>query len=178
MEALDLIHRAEASDDYVFKHALVRDALYNGLLSAPRSALHLKVAEELERRTGNRLTEIAETLAHHYAATTRADKAFTYLARAGDKSLDIYAILEAEQYFRQALTVFEAQKTCSDRSSVAHVVVRLLETLANKHEIRQVEEAARKFMPFVNEGGETPELVIGRCIQVTSLLWTLDIRGS
>jgi hypothetical protein len=33
-------------------------------------------------------------------------------------------------------------------------------------------------MPLVNEGGETPELVIGRCIQVTSLLWTLDIRGA
>ena len=33
MEALDLIQRAEGSDDYVFKHALVRDALYNGLLS-------------------------------------------------------------------------------------------------------------------------------------------------
>ena len=60
MEALDLIHRAEGSNDYVFKHVLVRDALYNGLLSAPKSALHLKVAEELERRAGNRLAENAE----------------------------------------------------------------------------------------------------------------------
>jgi class 3 adenylate cyclase len=178
MEALDLIQRVEGSDDYVFKHALVRDALYNGLLTAPRSALHLKAAEELERRAGNRLTEIAETLAHHYAATTRADKAFAYLSIAGDKSLDVYAILEAEKYFRQALTVFEAQKTCSDQLAVAHVVVRLLETLNNKSEFRQVEEAARKFMPIVKEGGETPELVIGRCLQVSSLLRTRDIRGA
>jgi len=178
MEALDLIHRAEGSDDYVFKHALVRDALYNGLLSAPRSALHLKVAEELERRAGNRLTGIVETLAHHYAATTRADKAFAYLSMAGDKSLDIYAILEAEQYFRQALTVFEAQKTCSDRPSVAHVAVRLLESLANKSDFRQLGEAARKFMPFVSEAGETYELVIGRCFQAESLWTTLDIRAA
>ena len=91
MEALDLIHRVEGSSDYVFKHALVRDALYNGLLSGPRAALHLKVAEELERRGGNRLTEIAEVLAHHYAQTSRADKAFAYLAMAGDKSLDVYS---------------------------------------------------------------------------------------
>ena len=69
--ALDLIQRAEESHDYVFKHALVRDVLYNGLLSVPRSALHLKVAEELERRAGNRPTEIAETLAHHYDDTRR-----------------------------------------------------------------------------------------------------------
>ena len=39
-----------------------------------RATLHLKVAEELERRGGNRLAEIAESLAHHYAATSRADK--------------------------------------------------------------------------------------------------------
>ena len=57
------------------------------------------------------------------------------------------------------------------------MVVRLLETLNNKSEFRQLEEAARKFMPFVDEGGETPELVIGRCLQVTSLLRTCDIRG-
>ena len=56
-----LIHRAEGSNEYVFKHALVRDALYNGLLSGARATLHLKVAEELERRGGNRLTEIAES---------------------------------------------------------------------------------------------------------------------
>jgi class 3 adenylate cyclase len=178
MEALDLIQRVEGSDEYMFKHALVRDALYHGLLSVPRSGLHLKVAEELERRAGNRLTEIAEILAYHYADTTRADKAFAYLSMAGDKSLDVYAIPEAEKYFRQALTIFEAQKACSDQPSVAHVVLRLLETLNDKSEFRQLEEAARKFMPFVEEGGETPELVIGRCLQVSSLLRSRDIRGA
>jgi predicted ATPase len=65
METLDLIHPADGSDDYMFKHALVRDALYDGLLTSTRAALHLKVAEELERRGANRLTEIAEVLAHH-----------------------------------------------------------------------------------------------------------------
>ena len=35
MEALDLVHRSEGSTEYVFKHALVRDALYNGSC-APR----------------------------------------------------------------------------------------------------------------------------------------------
>lgn len=71
MEALDLVHRVEGSSDHVFKHSLVRDALYNGLLSGLRATLHLKVAEELERSGGNRLVEIAESLAHHYAHTSR-----------------------------------------------------------------------------------------------------------
>ena len=169
MEALDLIHRAEGSD-YVFKHALVRDALYNGLLSGPRAALHLKVAEELERRGGNRLTEIIETLAHHYASTSRADKALTYLAMAGHKSLDVYSIAEAEQYYRQALDLFERHPACADRPSVVRVIVRLLETLTAVNDYRAADLVARKFMPFVKEAGETPELVTAYFFQA-AVLW-------
>ena len=178
MEALDLIHRAEGSNDFFFKHALVRDALYDRLLSGPRAALHLRVAEELERRGDNRLTEIAESLAHHYAATTRADKAFTYLAMAGHKSLDVYAVPEAEQYYRQALKLFEGQNTCADRSSAVGVVVRLLETLTAKGEYREVGQVALKFMPFIKAAGETPELVVAQYFQALSLLANLEIRAA
>ena len=66
MQALDLIFREGKSGDYAFKHALVRDALYQSLLTEPRKSLHLKIAEEIERRSGNRLVEVAEVLAHHY----------------------------------------------------------------------------------------------------------------
>ena len=69
MQALDLVHSEGKSGDYAFKHALVRDALYQSLLTGPRAALHLKIAEEIERRSGNRLAEVVETLAHHYGQT-------------------------------------------------------------------------------------------------------------
>ena len=72
LQALDMVYRDDKSHDFVFKHALVRDALYQGLLSEARSALHLKIAEEIERRSGNRLIEVAEVLAHHYRQTNRA----------------------------------------------------------------------------------------------------------
>jgi predicted ATPase len=62
MQALDLILRESKSDDYAFKHALVRDALYQSLLTEPRKSLHLKIAEEIERRSGNRLNEVAAPL--------------------------------------------------------------------------------------------------------------------
>jgi class 3 adenylate cyclase len=178
MEALDLIHRTEGSSDYMFKHALVRDALYNGLLTGPHAALHLKVAEELERRGGNRLTELAEVLAHHYTETARNDKAFAYLAMAGGKSLDVYSILEAEKYYKQALAVFEANNTCVDRSSVAGVVVRLLETLTNKNDYVEVEIVALKFMPLVKAVGETTELVIACYFQAASMWAKRDIRAA
>ena len=50
MQALDLVHRESKTGDYIFKHALVRDAVYSSLLSTARSMLHLKIADEIERR--------------------------------------------------------------------------------------------------------------------------------
>ena len=77
--------------------------------ASPRAALHLKVAEQIEFRSANRLGEVAEVLAHHYALTPRADKAFRYLGLAGRKGLDRYSIDEAQRFLRQALNLFEIQ---------------------------------------------------------------------
>ena len=120
-----LVHPANA--DYMFKHALVREAVLWSPPSAARAALHLKIAEEIERRSANRLPEVAEALAHHYAATSRADKAFRYLAMAAKKCLDIYSIEEAEEYARQALLLLELQmNTGASDLAVADVVAQLL----------------------------------------------------
>ena len=74
MQALDLVRSEGKSSDYSFKHALVRDALYQSLLTEARTALHSKIAGEIERRSGNRLIEVAEVLAHHYSQTDNAAK--------------------------------------------------------------------------------------------------------
>jgi predicted ATPase len=78
MSRLDLVHAEGKSSAYAFKHALVRDALYQSLLTDRRTVLHGKIAEEIARRSGNRLIEVAEVLAHHYSQTNQADKAFAY----------------------------------------------------------------------------------------------------
>jgi hypothetical protein len=76
---------------------------YQSLLTEPRKSLHLKIAEEIERRSGNRLTEVAEVLAHHYRETDSAEKAFAYLSMAGSKSLSVYSLEEAAAHFAAAL---------------------------------------------------------------------------
>lgn len=112
--ALDLIQPDVASNEFIFKHALVRDALYSSLLQEPRSALHLAIACEIEQRSHNRLAEVAETLAHHYSQTERTDKRFGYLILAGEKSLGVYALSDAHQYLNEALQLFEAAPDCTD----------------------------------------------------------------
>jgi class 3 adenylate cyclase len=130
IQALDLlIHPDAASEEFVFKHALVRDALYNSLLHQPRSALHLAIAMEIEQRSHNRVTEVAEVLAHHYAHTDRVDKRFTYLVMAGEKSLGIYSLSDAEQYFQQALSLIESNPDCSDNAGLIEVLAHLSNVL-------------------------------------------------
>ena len=123
MQALDLVRPEGKSSDYAFKHALVRDALYQSLLTEPRKALHLKIAEEIERRSGNRLTEVAEVLAHHYSQTDRADKAFAYLSMAGSKSLSVYSLDEATTHFTAALALLDKNPDCASDDQVAEFLV-------------------------------------------------------
>ena len=122
MRALDLVHAEGGVGDWAFKHALVRDALYQSLLTRPRTALHLKIAEEIERRSGNRLAEVVEALAHHFAQTDRADKAFAYLSMAGAKSLRIYSFGEASMQFDSAIALLEAKPGCVDDRQIVEML--------------------------------------------------------
>jgi predicted ATPase len=97
LEQLDLVRRDESSGEFVFKHSLVRDALYASLLGARRAELHLALAIEIER-AATRPIEVAEILAHHYARTDAVDKAIEFLAMAGRKSLGIYSIVRQNDF--------------------------------------------------------------------------------
>jgi class 3 adenylate cyclase len=123
MRALDLVHTDGKSGDYAFKHALVREALYQSLLTAPRAALHLKIAEEIERQGGNNLADAVEMLAHHYGQTDRADKAFAYLAMAGAKSLWAYSFDEAGNHFAAAIVLLDEHPNCSGYQQIAEFLV-------------------------------------------------------
>src|SRR5262249_61757030 len=80
---------------------------------------HLKIAQELERRSGNRLLEVAEALAHHYSQAGRPDKAFVYMAMAGAKSLGIYSFDEAGGWFDAAFSLLGAHADSTPDAEVA-----------------------------------------------------------
>jgi class 3 adenylate cyclase len=113
MQALDLIHPEGKFGDFSFKHALVREAVYQSLLTGSRVPLHARIAEQIERRSSNRIAEVAEILAHHYSQTDRADKAFAYLALAGEKSLGVYSLHEADKYFSSAIALLDLRPDCA-----------------------------------------------------------------
>jgi class 3 adenylate cyclase/tetratricopeptide (TPR) repeat protein len=122
MEKLELVHRGAAAGEWIFKHALVQDVLYDGLLGGTRETMHRRIAVEIERRGGNRLDEVAEALAYHYERGRQLDKAFAYLLMAGKKSLRVYSLDAAEQYFDKALAIYEATPSCTDAAGFADLL--------------------------------------------------------
>jgi len=174
--ALDLVHRDQKSGGYSFKHALVRDALYQSLLTAPRAALHLKVAEEVERRSGNRIEEVVQVLAHHYARTNLADKAFFYLSGAGRQSLEVYSLDEADRQFRQALRLVDSDPRCASAHAVADSVTFLLQVIYLKGDQREVRLVAERYMQTLEAMGDTPQIAFALYFYCLVLAAGCDFR--
>ena len=162
MQALDLVYPVAGSGEYAFRHALVRDALYQSLLTEPRAALHLKIAEEVERRSGNRLTEVVEILAHHYSQTRRADKALAYLAMAGEKSLGVYSIDEASTYFAAALVLLDKDPDCVSDEQVTEFLSSYVLLLNLSGQINATIGLLGRYLARIDHQGDDPRALIIR----------------
>jgi class 3 adenylate cyclase len=159
LQELDFVQRDPQSGDFEFKHVLMRDALYDNLLSALRAELHFKVGSAIERRATARLSEVVETLAHHFLLSPRHDKAFRYCSLSGTKCLEIYSLEEAEGYFRKALTLLQQAPRCADDAAMATAVASLLEVLYLKGDLINLSEIAESYIPRLEALGDTPQLV-------------------
>ena len=178
MQALDLIRSEGKSSEYAFKHALVRDALYESLLTDARKSLHLKIAEEIERRSGNRLSEVAEILAHHYSQTDRPEKAFVYLSMAGSKSLGVYSLDEATTHFSAALALFDDNPDCASDDQVAEFLLSYAFLLNMNLRIGAAIDVLGRHLSRIDRLGDDPRSVLIRHHYILALLWNTRYRDA
>jgi DNA-binding NtrC family response regulator/tetratricopeptide (TPR) repeat protein len=97
LKRLEFLYEQSGADEpvYVFKHALTQEVAYRSLAPARRRALHAAAGRMLETLFADRLTEVYDRLAHHYARTDDSRKAIDYLTRAAEKAARHYAHAEA-----------------------------------------------------------------------------------
>lgn len=113
LDALDLLVRRHllvegpGGDGYDFSHDKVREVVYHDLGAARRILLHRAAAEAMERESGG--DERAGPIAEHFERGQVWEKAVTCLARAADRSLDLFALREALQYFDRAVALAQAR---------------------------------------------------------------------
>ena len=88
---------------YLFKHALVQDAAYGTLLRDPRRALHARIAETLESQFAEIAESQPELLARHCTEAGLIEKAALLWGKAGQRSLERSALVEAAEQLTRAL---------------------------------------------------------------------------
>jgi class 3 adenylate cyclase/tetratricopeptide (TPR) repeat protein len=92
--------------EYLFKHALTQEVVYESILYKKRVFLHLQVASSIEHLFNDKLYEFYGVLAYHYGKGENLGKAEEYLIKAGEESLQSSASNEALTCFKEALNLY------------------------------------------------------------------------
>src|SRR6185437_13521561 len=142
---------------YAFKHVLVRDAVYHSQLTSARRHWHLGIAEAIERQAGPHLPEVAEQLVTHYRLAGRDDRALPFLKMAGEKSLAVYALADAERQFRDAVGLIESGAVPDGHRLLGPILVPFMRVLEFAGAFADIQRLARRHLPALEAAGESRE---------------------
>jgi len=112
-----------------FRHALFRDAAYEGLSYQRRGALHAKVGEAYERLEHEGRGEFPELLSLHFFHAGDGEKTYRYSLTAGERAKEKFANVEAAGFYRRALQVGAERDLPDDE------VARIWESLGDVSEL-------------------------------------------
>jgi serine/threonine protein kinase/predicted ATPase len=112
---------------YIFKHALLEDALYNALVKNKRQQFHRRIAAALEERFRQTAETQPELLAHHWTESGLTERAVGYWLKAGLRSRERAAESEAIGHLTKGLAILE---TLQETRELDDLKLKILTTLA------------------------------------------------
>jgi predicted ATPase len=128
LERLDFIRVRTIQPDleYIFKHALTQEVVYNGLLKKERQNIHEKIGQVIEELFKDRLSEFYEALAYHFKQGQSIIKAVDYLMKAGEKSLKRDALDESHLFFKEAYDLLynKPERTKNDEKLLIDLIIK------------------------------------------------------
>lgn len=133
LQVQDLIRAAAAEPDleYLFKHPLTQEVVYQSLLLRERKQIHERVGQAIEAVLADRLPEFYERLAFHFLNGASRLKAVDYLNKAGTKAVARFALKEANDYFRRGYELITAERDGSDEERT--LLFKLLDQWGKVH---------------------------------------------
>jgi serine/threonine protein kinase/predicted ATPase len=147
---------------YLFKHALLEDALYNALVKGKRQQFHRRIAEVLEAQFPETVETQPELLAHHYTEAGLPERAVGYWLKAGLRSTERAAHCEAIGHLTKGLDLLETLEETREHDEQK---LRILTTLGPAyiatrgyaaHEVGPVLLRARELCQRI---GDEPQLL-------------------
>ncbi|MDX6728255.1 MAG: hypothetical protein QOK49_3060 [Baekduia sp.] len=117
-----------------FRHALLREAVYDDLLPGEHAALHLRLAQVLDARVEGRPCvgfDRAAEIAHHFDAAGTQPAALRSAVRAAEAAERVHAEGEAAVFYERALELWDRVDDAEALIGCDHVA--LLARAANAH---------------------------------------------
>ncbi len=156
---------------YRFRHALIQESTYQGLLRGRRQSLHSRAAWGLEEASAHRLEEVAGLLGHHFSMAGETQRAVHYLELAGDRATAAFANEEARSSYRRALDLLGAEPGHADQAvGICLKLGRLAWRVGNFAEGRAAYQGAVKL------ASSGTVVLAARALQLLGTLETADHR--
>ncbi len=114
--------------EFIFKHAILREVTYERVLKAKRKLYHRMAADWLIQQSGERVDEYLGLIAQHYELAGDTVRAVEFLERAADQSMRLSAYREALSASERALTILATFENADPA-----VRARLLLTIGSAH---------------------------------------------
>lgn len=122
--------------EYLFNHVLIRDALYKTMPRRSRGASHVIVADWIQDKSGDRINEHLETIAHHLERAHEflgrnelRIKARDHLLRASKQALQRFSVKRATELANRAVALsegpgerIEALEVAGDQAMIGYCI--------------------------------------------------------
>jgi DNA-binding CsgD family transcriptional regulator len=164
-----VVEQSNGAVHYAFRHALIRETIYRGLLTVEARPLHAKIAAAIERSPGGH-TRTAE-LAYHWWSARQLAEAARYNELAGDDAAAVYAHRDAAAFYERALE-------CGHEEGAARAQLsqKLGTALRLCHAGDAAESAFGAALAYYESAGQTDEAA-QVCLQLAHLYMTLNRAG-
>ena len=116
----------DGTEGYVFRHALLREAVYGDLLPGERTRLHATMSSLLADEQRLAVPGTAAELAQHCLASHDIPGAFAASVRAGEEAGRLGAPAEAHRHYDQALALWERVAEPEKTAGLARAKLGLL----------------------------------------------------
>jgi predicted ATPase len=163
--AAGLVFRQGTPPDviYLFKHVLVQDAAHGTLLREPRRALHARIVATLESQFTDIVERQPEVMARHCTEAGLIERAAHLWGKAGQRSLNRSALIEAVEQLSRALAHIAALPSNAElRREQIGLQVALINPLMHVKgyaapETKEAAERARRLIEQAESNGEPPD---------------------
>jgi tetratricopeptide (TPR) repeat protein len=174
LEAHGMVRLASARPEleYSFRHALIHDVMYAGLLKRERRVLHGEVARAIERLYPQRLDELSPLLARHHTEAGNTDEAIEYLLTAGRLAFARSARSEAHGFYASACTLLDASPDPDPRRTIEAAIGRAKAGIAFTPGAEAI-AGLEAVLPAAEEAGDADQLAD----LYAHLIWIRNMSG-